>query len=53
MIPVARSWWKAPTIAPEFAILNELARLGMIVMISDFAIGKSTSPMSRNGWPKA
>ena len=31
MIPVARSWWNAPTIAPVFANLNELARLGMTV----------------------
>ena len=41
------------TTLPVLANLNELARLGITVMMSDFAIGKLTSPMSRNGWPKA
>ena len=53
MMPVERSCRNEPTIAPVLANLNELARLGMTLTISDWAIGKLTSPMSRNGWPKA
>src|SRR5438270_8334821 len=53
MMPVERSCWNEPTTVPVFANLNELARLGITVTISDLAIGKLTSPISRNGWPNA
>ena len=53
MMPAERSWRNAPTTLPVFENLKELARLGSTVTISDFAIGKLISPMSRNGWPNA
>ena len=53
MMPLERSCLNAPTMAPLLANLNEVARLGSTPTISDFAMGSFTSPMSRNGWPKA
>src|ERR1044072_4978966 len=52
-MPARRACLKAPTVGPKLAILKELYWLATTGTTSAPAIGMSTLPRPRNGWPKA